>query len=196
MFGGSLLFSLSISAVKSSILSYFIFSPVQASDLKSSVPNMICIAVILSLLNLAGFLAAKAFNINIVKAVYELIASIFTKSLISFVIVIFALLMSLVYSLLVKSGRLFSASYMCMVMLSSVHLPLVLFLRFFKDDQKLLGMGTVIMFAQGFIADYMCRSAIGYKENLTGQRRGVLIVTSLACHLLFFGVVVPFLYSR
>lgn len=189
------LFSFSFRSIKADFSSFLFFKPTKVDNLSSSIPNVVCYIFICGFFNFIGFLCAKIFNINIFEVIYDIISALIIKSFFIVFIVIFAVGMSVVYSFFIEESR-FNLSYIYLFILSSVHLPIFLFLAFLINTQGILSTGNIIMLLQGLIADHLSRSAVSYKEDEPLRNKKSFILTSLGLNLLFYGIILKFLYSK
>lgn len=187
------LFSFSPETVKNNIISYFTFSTTPVSELKGSLFNIVLISLVLAILDFIGFLLAKILDYNLFKVFYSLFQALITKSILIVFVVLFAFLMSQMYSFF-GNADIPKLSYMYMFLLSSIHTPIALFLAYFKFSS--LMFRGIFMIAQGVISDYLARSSIGYNEDHTTKQRVMFIITSLAAHILFYGIILQVLYTK
>lgn len=191
----SSIFSFSIAAIKSHMKAYFLFSPVHTDELKTSILNIIFLSIVLATLNFFGFLGAKLLNLNVLEVVYDIFTAIFVKSLLFIFVILFSLCVSLVYSLFLEDGTI-RLSYVYMSLLSSIHLPLSLFLAYIKNSKDPLSLCTIVMVIQSLISDYLSRASVKYKEDEPMKNRISFILASLGMHLAFYALILRFLYSK
>ncbi|ELA41528.1 uncharacterized protein VICG_01392 [Vittaforma corneae ATCC 50505] len=127
--------------------------------------------------------------------VYDIFSTIFVKSFFFVFVILFSVAISLVYSLFLKDGKI-KLSYVYMSLLSSVHLPLSLFLAYLKSSKDPFSVCTIVMVIQGLISDYLSRASVKYKEDEPIKNRMGFILTSLGMHLAFYALILRFLYSK
>lgn len=191
MFDSFSFFSLSFSTLRSHLVSFFLFSPPQVSQIKSSLPNLVILAILFGFLNWIAFVTSQLINLNPFTVISNFMRAFFTKPLNVIFQIAFSILIAKFYSIITSDGKM-RLSYCYMSLLSSIHLPFVLFITFaFYSDDML--KSTVLMGIQGFITDYISRNTIDSKD-IKGSKLRFMII-SMVLHVLFYSIVMRYVYS-
>lgn len=171
-------------------MSFLMFKPQRIPDKDATIPNYIILVILLALFNTLFFALSQLLNINILVGFFRFILSFFTKIFLVILQVIFSILVTKVYANFLNNGTM-KFSYCYISILSSVHLPITLFLMRIGDPKAFFSFPSCLMLLQSILSDHLSRSSV---DRCNRETRTMFILSSLTLHIAFYLLLLRNLY--
>lgn len=190
------IFTFSPQKLRTHVSSFLLFKPLPVSKLKATLPAVVILIAILGVFDFISILGARILNINLLVAILDSLDVFFRKSFFFLFQVGFSIGVSKVYAFFLNEGDM-KLSYSYLSLLSSVHLPLTLFLANVRKSHSFFSLGTALMMIQAFVSDYLSTSAV-MEEKGKIKEKGLLKfhLISLTMHIVFYVFILHYMYSR
>lgn len=188
--GKLVFFAFSLRSFRDQVKSFFLLDPLEHDSISSGYAYSLVLLISIWAANFAASVAARMVTVNVLSALWDIAVKSPMRVLGLVCLVLFYLLVSKLYSSFFDDGS-FKQSYFYVSMLSSVHLPLFVFVLSVpsKAAWKFVPY-AVLMGLQGLVAEYLTRKSIVPSKS-PELRRSCAYLTAISCaaHVVFYALV-------
>lgn len=182
----------SVYRIINDVKNFFFLLSIDMPDEENIALKSVFITVLVMILNFTAFAWARMITVNILGAIFGIFWGIIWKSIGFCIMIGFYFFVSLYYSILLDGGA-FDYSLYYVGVLSTIHLPLVVFITnvpLLKFLMKPFYIDRILIVLQAFVSDYLMRKTILGNSDISFRKYMISTAFTLSCFVLYYYIII------
>jgi len=182
----------SVYRILNDVKNFFFLLSIDMPDEENIAFKSVFITVLVMILNFTAFTWAKMITVNILGAIFGIFWGIIWKTIGFCIMIGFYFFVSLYYSVLLDDGA-FDYSLYYIGVLSTIHLPLVVFttnVPLFGFFIRPFYVDRILVVVQAFVSDYLMRKTILGNSDISFKKYMISTAFTLSCFVFYYYIII------